>query len=82
MNKASVENITYSNRVVRTVVGLGLIFSVGLQSGPLGIAAILPLIAIYPIMTGVLGWDPIAEYFAVRKPQAVKTLQGSIGSPV
>ena len=80
MKNVSQENMTYSNRAVRIVVGLGLIFSLGFQSGPLGMTAILPLIAIYPIMTGVLGWDPIVNYFASRKQSAVKGMHRSVTS--
>ena len=82
MNKTSVENITYSDRVVRIVAGLGLIFSVSLQSGPLGMTAILPLIAIYPIMTGVVGWDPVVKYFAIRKRRSAKPINGSVNNAV
>lgn len=78
MNKSSVENITYSNRAVRIVAGLGLVFSVSLQTGPIGLAAILPLIAIYPIFTGVVGWDPIVSYFANRQQLLVKPFSGSV----
>lgn len=82
MNNANVENITYSDRVVRIVAGLGLIFSVSLHSGPLGIAAILPLIAIYPIMTGVIGWDPVVKYFAIRKQRSAKPINGGVSNAV
>ena len=78
MNKANAENITNSDRVVRIVAGLGMVFSVTLQSGPIGVAAILPLIAIYPIMTGVVGWDPIVKFFTNRKQHSVTLLNGSI----
>jgi hypothetical protein len=80
MNKSSVENITYSDRAVRIIAGLGLVFSVSLQSGPLGMAAILPLVAIYPIMTGVIGWDPIVKFIAVRKQRSVKQFSGRVNN--
>ncbi|WP_455365745.1 YgaP family membrane protein [Kaarinaea lacus] len=82
MNKVSVQNITNSDRVVRIVAGLGLALSVSLQSGPLGMAAILPLIAIYPIMTGVVGWDPVVQYIATRKQHAAKPVNGSVSNAV
>ena len=80
MNKANVQNITNSDRVVRIIAGLGLALSVSLQSGPLGMAALLPLIAIYPLMTGVVGWDPIVKLFANRKQHSAKPLNGGISN--
>jgi hypothetical protein len=80
MNKSSVENITYSDRAVRIIAGLGLVFSVSMQSGPLGMAAILLLVAIYPIMTGVIGWDPIVKFTAVRKQRSAKQYSGRMSN--
>lgn len=80
MNKANVENITNSGRVVRIVAGLGMVFSVTLQSGPIGVAAVLPLIAIYPIMTGVVGWDPIVQFFSTRKQRSGNNLNGTVAN--
>jgi hypothetical protein len=51
-------NISKSERLVRIAVGMGLTLSVAFFPGVLGLAALLPLFAIYPIMTGVIGWDP------------------------
>lgn len=82
MNNTSIQNITNSDRVVRMVAGLGLALSVGLQSGPLGMAAILPLIAIYPIMTGVVGWDPVVKYLASRKQHSAKPVNGRVSNAV
>ena len=76
MNKTNIENITNSDRVVRIAAGLAMVFSVTLQSGPIGVAAILPLMAIYPIMTGVVGWDPVVKFFATRKQHSATLLNG------
>lgn len=78
MNNTNVQNITYSDRVVRIVAGLGLVFSVTLQSGPVGLAAVLPLIAIYPLMTGVVGWDPVMHLFATGKQRSKKAINGGV----
>ena len=80
MNKSSGENITYLDRAVRIIAGLGLIFSVTLKSGPIGVAAILPLLAIYPMMTGVIGWDPIVKFFSSRKQQPAKQIKGRVAN--
>ncbi|WP_455200390.1 YgaP family membrane protein [Kaarinaea lacus] len=80
MNKTNIENITNSDRVIRIAAGLGMVFSVTLQSGPIGVAAILPLFAIYPIMTGVVGWDPIVNLFSARKQQSDDNLKGTVAN--
>ena len=67
MKDTHIENITLSGRGVRGAVGLLLIYSVFLQEGSLGAAAYLPLIAIYPLITATLGWDPIVQFLATRK---------------
>ena len=67
MKDANIENITLSGRGVRLGVGLLLLFSVFFHEGSLGAAAYLPLIAIYPLITATLGWDPIVQFLASRK---------------
>ena len=63
----STNNISNTSRVVRIGTGLALSVGVSVISGPLGAAAILPLVAIYPLMTGTLGWDPVvAAYNSVK----------------
>jgi len=51
--------ISYTNRVNRVVIGAGLIAITMFSSGPLGYLALLPLLAIYPLATGMIGEDPI-----------------------
>jgi len=80
MNKTSIQNITSSDRIVRIVAGLGLALSVGLHTGTLGMAALLPLVAIYPLMTGVVGWDPMVKLLANRKQHSAKPLNGGISN--
>ena len=78
MKNTTVKNITYSDRAVRIVAGFGMIYSVILQSGPIGAAAILPLAAIYPIMTGFIGWDPIVEFITTRRQRSNNQLNGAV----
>lgn len=66
-------NISTSERAVRFIVGMALIYSVVLHPGVLGAAAVLPLIAIYPILTGVIGWEPIYNVYAKFKQITDKT---------
>lgn len=51
--------LSTSSRVVRLVVGSIFIGIVMSSSGQLGYLAVLPLIAIYPILTGIIGEDPL-----------------------
>lgn len=68
MNNTANQNISNAGRIARVVVGTAMAVSVGIQSGALGVAAVLPLVAIYPMMTGVLGWDPMS-YLVTRTKQ-------------
>lgn len=56
-------NITVAERGTRIIVGFGLIAVVAMQTGTLGLSAISPLVAVYPMMTGFLGWDPLYAVF-------------------
>ena len=74
----STNNISPTSRVVRIGTGLALAVGVGATSGTLGVAAILPLVAIYPLMTGALGWDPIVTvYNRVNASSSAVTGTGS-----
>ncbi|WP_455203783.1 YgaP family membrane protein [Kaarinaea lacus] len=64
MKKPFTKNMTTVESIARVVLGVSLIYSVTLQSGTLGLLAIVPLIAIYPSLTGILGWDPV--YHAIE----------------
>ena len=59
MNTTTYLNITLADRAARVAAGFALIIFVLTQSGPVGLSALLPLIAIYPILTGFIGWDPL-----------------------
>lgn len=82
MNKSRIENITNTDRVIRIIAGLGLIYSVTLQTGALGLTALLPLIAIYPIITGVFGWDPVVKFISYRKLQSAKHYNGDASNAI
>lgn len=80
MKNTTVQNITKPDRAVRIVAGLGLVYSVTLASGPIGAAAILPLVAIYPLLTGFLGVDPIVSFVANRKQRANRPHNGTFAT--
>lgn len=54
-----IQNLTPSQRFIRISIGLGLSTSVLAVTGPLGWMTILPLVGIYPGVTGFTGYDPI-----------------------
>jgi len=58
----AIQNMGWLDRVVRIILGFALLGVVymDLKNGvSLGWYAILPIISIYPFMTGILGWDPL-----------------------
>jgi hypothetical protein len=69
-----VTNLSLGERVFRMVLGYGLIFAQVDGTGFLGWAALLPIVAIYPLMTAALGWDPIYQWItAGNKARSVVT---------
>lgn len=54
------ENLSKPDRIIRAFVGLALIFgsSVVLVLSPAMIGS-LCLLAVYPLMTAMIGWDPL-----------------------
>lgn len=65
---STVNNICIMSRAARIIIGLLLVMGVSFNPGVLGAAVALPLIAIYPLMTGAWGWDPIvAAYDFVKE---------------
>ena len=78
MYQKNIYNIGDSERLMRVVLGVGLIVDVLHGSGPLGLAALIPLASIYPIMTGFLGFDPI--YAAIGYSSIKSARTGKIAS--
>jgi len=60
-------NICSMSRTVRVIIGLLLVMGVSFNPGVLGAAVALPLIAIYPLMTGTWGWDPVVAIYELAK---------------
>jgi hypothetical protein len=54
-------NLGIVERLVRVGFGYGLIVAVLSVSEPSQFVLLLPLIAIYPVLTGMFGWDPVYE---------------------
>jgi len=83
-----VENLPNVSRVIRGVVGAGLIaFVLTTPDAPLGWYALMPLLAIYPIFTAIIGWDPVKAFFqhpavarrGLQLPKPVRFVFGAIG---
>lgn len=56
------ENLTLSQRMNRILLGAALIVVTMLINAlPLGMYALLPLLATYPIFTGIYGNDPVLQ---------------------
>lgn len=59
-NHESHGDLTASQRVARTAAALVMfLYPMTTAASPLGIIALLPLIAIYPMFSAVVGWDPV-----------------------
>ena len=59
--------LSNGQRTSRAVVGAGLIlYTMSVPVSPLGLLALLPLIATYPIFTAMFGVDPIAGFIKLE----------------
>ncbi|MCI0507448.1 MAG: DUF2892 domain-containing protein [Gammaproteobacteria bacterium] len=61
MGNNALGNLGIVERIVRVGFGYGLIVAVLSVSAPTQFVLLLPLIAIYPVLTGMFGWDPVYE---------------------
>lgn len=53
-------NITVIDRTIRVFVAIVMLgYPMVTETSPLDVLALLPLIAIYPMFTAIVGWDPI-----------------------
>lgn len=68
-----VQNMGWVDRSVRFAIGIVMVV-IALMAieggGELGALAYLPIIAIYPLLTAVLGWDPLYAVSHVRSCDA------------
>lgn len=56
--------LNMTNRITRILIGSSMVGITMATSGSLGYLTLLPLLAIYPLMTGLLGEDPVNGLFA------------------
>ncbi len=57
------EALTSMERAARIVIGIALMSSVFVAEGALNWAVVLPLVAVYPLLTGVMGQEPLRNFF-------------------
>lgn len=56
---SEIRNVGYVDRGARIALGtVAIIATMLMVSGPLGWFAVIPLAAVYPILTGVIAFDP------------------------
>ena len=67
MQETNLNNINAIERVLRLFIGSSLIGSVMLVPIPFDYLILMPLLGIYPCLTGIVGWDPV--YFVLGKEQ-------------
>ena len=74
-----IKNLSLFSCIVRFIIGGTMIgYTLSLSTSPLGIYTFVVLIAIYPVMTGMLGWDPVVEVLGLiagRKNAAACTIK-------
>lgn len=63
-----IRNLGFLERGIRIAVGATAILAVlaSQNIGMLGWVALIPLVAIYPIMTGMIGYDPFYAWFGIN----------------
>lgn len=61
MGKITLYNVGILERIVRVGFGFALILTTMSISAPSQFVILLPLLAIYPVLTGMFGWDPVYE---------------------
>ncbi len=74
----SLETLSSLERVTRIAIGVALIGSVFAAKGPLDWAAAWPLLGIYPLLTGMIGVEPL-RYFLERGSVAYRSAQFAFG---
>jgi hypothetical protein len=62
MNIETLSPIQRFNRIAFGAVLIGITMATG--TAPLGWLAVLPLLAILPIISGLIGFDPVSSFFA------------------
>jgi hypothetical protein len=68
----NINELTVMQRVNRVLIGAVIIIAtMAAPIAPLGWLAVLPLIATYPIFTGMFGYDPLTSFFEYQAGKAI-----------
>ena len=72
--------LNVTERVSRIVIGTGLIiFTLVVNIAPLGLIALLPLLATYPIFAGLYGYDPVTYWVGKELDQLIHASERLLG---
>lgn len=66
---AVIENVGAIDRIVRAILGallLAVVFTLAAQSYVLGWHAVLSLVAVYPLLTAIVGFDPFYALWGAK----------------
>ena len=73
-------DLTRAERTARAVGALVmLVYPMITSSAPLGLITLLPLIAIYPMYSAIVGWDPVRYVLSSLESQGISRLVGRLG---
>jgi len=62
-------NISLPSRIFRAITALFMLIYPMIEGLPIDLVALFPLIAIYPMYTAIVGWDPVAFILASARAQ-------------
>jgi hypothetical protein len=75
-----INELTVMQRVNRVLIGAVMIIAtMAAPIAPLGLLAVLPLIATYPIFAGMFGYDPLTSYLEHEAGKAIHRVAGYHG---
>ena len=72
-----INELNVTQRVNRVLIGAVMIIAtMAAPVTPLGLLAVLPLIATYPIFAGMFGYDPLTSYLEYEAGKAIHKAAG------
>ena len=72
-----INQLNVTQRVNRVLIGAVMIVAtMAAPVTPLGLLAVLPLIATYPIFAGMFGYDPLTSYVEYEAGKAIHKSAG------
>lgn len=72
-----INELNTMQRVNRVLIGAVLIIATMVAPvTPLGLLALLPLLATYPIFAGMFGYDPLTSYLEYEAGKAIHKVAG------